>query len=595
MAEEQKKRRGENFDVFVSYRRSDGKDIARILNLAFKNAGYRCFLDYNDLEGGVFGKKLENAVLDAPVFVMVLTPDYFARCNQEGDWVRKEIELALANHKIIVPINYDNVLNGVPDYLDKDFQDRIGCHNFATVFSNDSFEPTFNHVVEVRIRKVMGDLQKQTDKAQVTVVADADCTLLKNNEVIATLQADEDNYILLGKGNHLLKAQSDEFPEISVRITKSIPEVPWEDYIKINLADKVQRHKVEEIKRLEEEERIRKEKAEWLEREKREAEERKKEEERIRREWESMSPIEQAVSRLVLNPTSHPKTFTGHSNYVYSVAASPDGKCLASGADDNTVIIWDANSGAKLKILEGHSNCVSSVCWSPDGKYLASSSWDKTLIIRDANSGQILKTLKGHPTWVNSVCWSPDGKYLASGSDDKTIKIWDAKSGECIQTLKGYSESVYSVSWSPDGKYLAGSSYNKTVRIWDANSGKRIRTLTGHSGSVHSVCWSPDGKYLASGSVDNTDKIWDAKSGECIRTLEEHSDYVNSVCWSPDGKYLASGLGDQTIRIWDANSGQKLKTLEGHSHCVESVCWSPDGKYLASGSWDNTVKIWGVD
>ena len=56
MAEEQKKRRGENFDVFVSYRRSDGKDIARILNLAFKNAGYRCFLDYNDLEGGIFAE-----------------------------------------------------------------------------------------------------------------------------------------------------------------------------------------------------------------------------------------------------------------------------------------------------------------------------------------------------------------------------------------------------------------------------------------------------------------------------------------------------------------------------------------------------------
>ncbi len=281
MSEEMRKR-GENFDIFVSYRRSDGKDIARILNLAFKNAGYRCFLDYNDLEGGVFGKKLENAVLDAPVFVMVLTPDYFARCNQEGDWVRKEIELALANHKIIVPINYDNVLNGVPDYLDKDFQDRIGCHNFATVFSNDSFEPTFNHVVEVRIRKVMGDLQKQTDKAQVTVVADADCTLLKNNEVIATLQADEDNYILLGKGNHLLKAQSDEFPEISVRITKNIPEVPWEDFIDVKLADKVQerRNEITEKEKAEEEaERaiIAKAKAEQerIEREKREAEQKR--------------------------------------------------------------------------------------------------------------------------------------------------------------------------------------------------------------------------------------------------------------------------------------------------------------------------------
>ena len=255
MAEEQTKNkekrefvRGNNFDVFVSYRRSDGKDIARISNLAFKNAGYRCFLDYNDLEGGIFGKKLENAVLDAPVFVMILTNDYFARCTQEGDWVRREIELALDNDKIIIPINYDAVLNGVPDYLDEKFKERVGCHNFATVYSNDAFEATFNDMLEKRIRKVMGSLQKQTDKAVVTVVSDADCTLMERNEVIATLQADEDSYILLGKGNHLLKAQSDEFPEISVRITKSIPEVPWEDFLEIELADKLPKIPSEPVK-----------------------------------------------------------------------------------------------------------------------------------------------------------------------------------------------------------------------------------------------------------------------------------------------------------------------------------------------------------
>jgi WD40 repeat protein len=74
--------------------------------------------------------------------------------------------------------------------------------------------------------------------------------------------------------------------------------------------------------------------------------------------------------------------------------------------------------------LEGHSNYVNSVAYSPDGSKIISSSNDDTVKIWDANTGQCLKTLEGHIETVNSVAFSPDGTKIISGSDDKTVKIW---------------------------------------------------------------------------------------------------------------------------------------------------------------------------
>ena len=143
---------GKNFDVFISYRRSDGDAIARILNAEFALRDFRCFLDFDSLGGGKFDEKIEAAILDAPVFVMVLTPDYFSRCNDKGDWVRREIELALANNKIIIPINVDGALNNIPDYSDEEFRYRIGAYNWAILDTGRYFEPSVRNFIERRIK-----------------------------------------------------------------------------------------------------------------------------------------------------------------------------------------------------------------------------------------------------------------------------------------------------------------------------------------------------------------------------------------------------------------------------------------------------------
>ena len=289
------------------------------------------------------------------------------------------------------------------------------------------------------------------------------------------------------------------------------------------------------------------------------------------------------------------KTLNGHSYPITSVAYSPDGKKIISGSWDNTIKIWDANTGECLKTLEGHSNVVRSVAYSPDGTKIISGSTDKTIKIWNANRGKCLQTLEGHSDRVYSVAYSPDGRKIISGSLDKTVKIWDANKGQCLKTLAGHSYWVYSVAYSPDGTKIISGSLDGTIKIWDVNTGACLQTLEGYLFQVISVAFSPDGTKIISGSLDNTIKIWDANTGKCLKILEGHSNYVHSVAYSPDGTKIISGSVDNTIKIWDANTGECLQTLEGHPEIVNSVAFSPDGTKIISGSEDKTIKIWGEE
>jgi len=336
-------------------------------------------------------------------------------------------------------------------------------------------------------------------------------------------------------------------------------------------------------------------------------------------------------------------TLEGHTEAVTSVSFSPDGKKIVSGSWDNTLKIWNANTGQEIITLKGHKSPVNCVSFSPDGKKIVSGSGSRSYFngtedhpvkIWDATTGQEIRTFEvgvfgvtsvsfspdgkkiasgskdGVKIWdtetgkalqtgawgTTSVSFSPDGKKIVSGSKDKTLKIWDANTGQEIITLKGHTDRVTSVSFSPDGKRIVSGSEDG-VKIWDANTGQEILTLKGHKSSVNCVSFSPDGKKIVSGSgnvyyrTKNTIKIWNANTGQEILTLKGHTDGVNSVSFSPDGKRIVSGSKDG-VKIWDANTGQEILTLKGHTDGVTSISFSPDGKKIASGSDDYSIKIW---
>ncbi|NER53051.1 MAG: WD40 repeat domain-containing protein, partial [Symploca sp. SIO1A3] len=109
---------------------------------------------------------------------------------------------------------------------------------------------------------------------------------------------------------------------------------------------------------------------------------------------------------------------------------------LVSSSEDQTLKLWNIETGKCLQTLREHTNSIFSVTFSPNGQILASGSDDHTIRLWNTGNGKCYKILQGHTNAVRTVAFSPDGKILASGSSDGTIKFWDIQTGECIKTLR---------------------------------------------------------------------------------------------------------------------------------------------------------------
>ncbi|KAI0543145.1 hypothetical protein GGR58DRAFT_10947 [Xylaria digitata] len=124
-----------------------------------------------------------------------------------------------------------------------------------------------------------------------------------------------------------------------------------------------------------------------------------------------------------------------HTEAVYSVVFSGDGKTIASWSNDHTVLLWSADTGMHLQTLEGHTGAVYSVAFSGDGTTIASGSIDCTVRLWSADTGVRLRTLEGHTGAVCSVAFSGDGTTVASGSNDYTLRLWSANTGDCLRSI----------------------------------------------------------------------------------------------------------------------------------------------------------------
>ena len=279
-------------------------------------------------------------------------------------------------------------------------------------------------------------------------------------------------------------------------------------------------------------------------------------------------------------------------NSVRHLTFAPDGCLLAGGGGDATIRIWDATSGTLHQTLTGQSDHVHALAWNPDRYTLASSYSDGSIWVWEPQKGELGTHVQTLADGMTGLAFSPDGAQLASASPDGTIKLWDTESFDCLQTFSGHTDRVLRVVWSPDGHTLASVGLDKTIRLWDVKESRSRVILHGHSAAIYAIAFTPDSRTLLSGSNDGTIRVWNADSGHCLRIIGGYVASLFDIDWSPDGTQLASAGADTMVTIWDTASTTSPGVLRGHRWIARGVAWSPDGRLLASGGLDNSIRLW---
>lgn len=325
--------------------------------------------------------------------------------------------------------------------------------------------------------------------------------------------------------------------------------------------------------------------------------------------WDLTSgePLRTIIEHFGTTQTSTP---LGESfNNIKSV--TPDCRRAISIAENNTVKVWDLETGECLRTLIGISGQnLGAAALSPDGRFAITGSWDRTVKIWDLRSD-----IK-HKSHINQVgllqAITADGGHFITKSSEGSITFYDMGFHK-TRTLnqKGDVKAVL-----PDNRHIL-LAQKDTLYLVDIQSGDCLRILKGQTMNedpeISAAAVIPGGKFVVSGySASYYDKfpkplkVWDVEKGSQLFSMSEarpntmlmltgyrgHLKSINTIAITPDCNYVISADSNGMIIVWRLQDGKPLIPLNLHLAPVTSVAVSPDEKYIVSGSVDNNIIVW---
>ncbi len=329
----------------------------------------------------------------------------------------------------------------------------------------------------------------------------------------------------------------------------------------------------------------------------------------------------------------------GHTKYMTCYDFSPNGKFLISGSLDNSLILWNVNTGKQIRSFAGHTENLRNVVFSPDGRSILTASKDMTAKIYSIHNGALLFSIKVPENDLQDAYFSPDGNKIVLLDGRDGLYVYSAKDGGLINSFNknyaalgerhlfdptsskilhkdGYKGVVlfdinsrdtllklpfdksFKMSYSPDGKTIAISSSKLFTQIFDASTGALKSELRDENGEKCDGCkmhhvYSNDGKYILTASNRTKPTLWTVSNGKKVRHFEIGEKTKTPTCmkFNSTNDLVLVGISREVF-VYDLKSGKIRLHVKNDQINSFEFNFSPDGNLIAIPDENSAIGIW---
>ena len=302
-----------------------------------------------------------------------------------------------------------------------------------------------------------------------------------------------------------------------------------------------------------------------------------------------------------------------HSRPLTICRFSPCGSFLAAAGQDETVFLWNLETGQKTE-LSGHQSWVNSLAFHPGGSQLFTADFHGEIRCWQCDGAQPTTQWTredAHAGWIRALAVAPDGNLLSAG-DDAVLRLWAVVDGQPIREFASHENYIFSLAVHPTGKTFISGDLNGKAIQWDYSSGELVHIFDArvlHTrgddfladvGGVRSLAFGCGGKLLACGGMTDAKSnafcpgkpailVFDVDSGELLQTLRttHTSDGpIKGLAFLADGTIAGHAEhlnGESSLEFWDPQRAQSIHVIKRQSgYCLDV---HPDGARLAAATF----------